>query len=59
MVITDLAVFTIDKHGNDGMALIELTDGVTLDGEDRSQLPRGAQERLRLYCRYSADADSS
>jgi len=23
-VVTDLAVFTIDKHGNDGMALIEL-----------------------------------
>ncbi|WP_315835399.1 3-oxoacid CoA-transferase subunit B [Bradyrhizobium prioriisuperbiae] len=31
MVITDLAVFTIDKHGNDGMALIELADGVTLE----------------------------
>ncbi len=31
MVITDLAVFTIDKHGKDGMALIELADGVTLD----------------------------
>ena len=31
MVVTDLAVFTIDKHGNDGMALIELADGVTLD----------------------------
>ena len=31
MVITDLGVFTIDKHGNDGMALIELADGVTLD----------------------------
>ena len=31
MVITDLAVFTIDKHGNDGMALVELADGVTLD----------------------------
>ncbi len=28
---TDLAVFTIDKHGKDGMALIELADGVTLD----------------------------
>jgi 3-oxoacid CoA-transferase subunit B len=28
MVVTDLAVFTIDK---DGMALIELADGVTLD----------------------------
>jgi 3-oxoacid CoA-transferase subunit B len=31
MVVTDLAVFTIDKHGRDGMALIELADGVTLD----------------------------
>jgi 3-oxoacid CoA-transferase subunit B len=31
MVATDLAVFTIDKHGKDGMALIELADGVTLD----------------------------
>src|SRR6202165_3023434 len=28
---TDLPVFTIDKHGKDGMALIELADGVTLD----------------------------
>ena len=31
MVVTDLAVFTIDKHGGGGMALIELADGVTLD----------------------------
>ena len=31
MVVTDLAVFTIDKHGKDGMALIELADGVTVD----------------------------
>ncbi|MEW6641665.1 MAG: CoA transferase subunit B [Pseudomonadota bacterium] len=31
MVITDLAVFTVDKHGKDGMTLIELADGVTLD----------------------------
>ena len=31
MVVTDLAVFTIDKHGKDGMALIELADGVSLD----------------------------
>src|ERR1700757_1131755 len=31
MVVTDLAVFTIDKHGKGGMALIELADGVTLD----------------------------
>ena len=31
MVVTDLAVFTIDKSGKDGMALIELAEGVTLD----------------------------
>jgi 3-oxoacid CoA-transferase subunit B len=31
MVITDLAVFTIDKEGGTGMRLVELADGVTLD----------------------------
>jgi 3-oxoacid CoA-transferase subunit B len=31
LVVTDLAVFTIDKHGSDGMALIELAPCVTLD----------------------------
>ena len=31
LVITDLGVFTIDKHGYRGMALIELAPGVTLD----------------------------
>ena len=31
LVITDLAVFSIDKHGFRGMALIELAPGVTLD----------------------------
>jgi 3-oxoacid CoA-transferase subunit B len=31
MVITDLGVFTIDKKGAGGMALIQLADGVTLD----------------------------
>ena len=31
MVVTDLAVFTIDKHGKDGMALIETAPGVTLE----------------------------
>ena len=31
LVVTDLAVFTIDKHGSNGMTLIELADGVTLD----------------------------
>ena len=31
LVITDLGVFSIDKHGPAGMTLIELADGVTLD----------------------------
>jgi 3-oxoacid CoA-transferase subunit B len=31
VVITDLGVFTIDKHGNGPMKLIELASGVTLD----------------------------
>src|SRR5262245_20089238 len=31
MVVTDLGVLSIDKHGKDGMALIALADGVTLD----------------------------
>jgi 3-oxoacid CoA-transferase subunit B len=31
LVVTDLAVFTIDKHGSGGMTLIELADGVSLD----------------------------
>ena len=31
MVITDLGVFTIDKHGSGGVKLIELASGVTLD----------------------------
>jgi 3-oxoacid CoA-transferase subunit B len=31
MVITDLGVFTIDKRGGGGMALIELAPGVTAD----------------------------
>ncbi len=31
MVITDLGVFEIDKHGGTGMTLIELADGVSLD----------------------------
>src|SRR5471030_1551341 len=31
LVITDLGVFTIDKHGNGGVTLIELADGVGLD----------------------------
>jgi 3-oxoacid CoA-transferase subunit B len=31
MVITDLGVFSIDKKGGGGMALIELADGVTVE----------------------------
>jgi 3-oxoacid CoA-transferase subunit B len=31
LVITDLGVFTIDKKGNGGMALIECASGVSLD----------------------------
>src|SRR3974390_1572825 len=31
LVITDLGVFTIDKHGFRGMALVELAPGVTQD----------------------------
>jgi 3-oxoacid CoA-transferase subunit B len=31
LVITDLAVFSIDKHGKDGMTLIELAGGISLD----------------------------
>jgi 3-oxoacid CoA-transferase subunit B len=31
LVVTDLAVFTIDKHGAGGMSLIELAPGVSLD----------------------------
>jgi len=31
LVITDLGVFSIDKHGYRGMALIETAPGVTLE----------------------------
>ena len=31
LVITDLGVFSLDKHGNGGMSLIELAEGVTPD----------------------------
>jgi 3-oxoacid CoA-transferase subunit B len=31
MVITDLGVFTIDRKGSDGMTLIEIAPGTTLD----------------------------
>jgi 3-oxoacid CoA-transferase subunit B len=31
MVITDLGVFTIDKHGNGGMKLVELAPGLSVE----------------------------
>jgi len=31
MVITDMAVFTIDKHGDGGMVLTELADGISVE----------------------------
>jgi 3-oxoacid CoA-transferase subunit B len=31
MVITELGVFTIDKHGAAGVTLVQLADGVTID----------------------------
>src|SRR6201992_3101091 len=31
MLITDLGVFTIDKHGSQGMELIEIADGVRVE----------------------------
>ncbi|MDP4594102.1 MAG: succinyl-CoA--3-ketoacid-CoA transferase, partial [Beijerinckiaceae bacterium] len=30
-VITDLGVYSIDEKGKDGMTLLELADGVTLE----------------------------
>ena len=50
LVITDLGVFTIDKHGLSGMALIELAPGVTLGRnrrQDRGELPGGAERASR------------
>jgi 3-oxoacid CoA-transferase subunit B len=46
MVVTDLAVFTIDKHGDGGMTLIELADGVTL-GEVESKTEANFQVALK------------
>jgi len=31
MVISELGVFAVDKHGDGGVTLIELADGVTVD----------------------------
>ena len=31
LVITDLGVFTIDKHGSQGMSLVEIADGMCVE----------------------------
>ncbi|NYZ12397.1 CoA transferase subunit B [Azospirillum sp. RWY-5-1] len=31
MIVTDLGVFSVDKHGDGGMTLVELAPGVTVD----------------------------
>ena len=45
MVITDLAVFTIDKKGDGGLTLIELADGV---GEDEVRQKTEADYKVAL-----------
>ena len=55
MVVTDLAVFTIDKHGPNGMALIELADGVTLD-EVKAKTEAEFRVALKNACREAARA---
>ncbi len=54
MVITDLGVFSIDKKGGGGMALIELADGVTVD-EIRAKTE--AEFRVALNERAPAAAE--
>ena len=55
LVITDLGVFTIDKHGDRGMALIELAPDVTLRrhrGQNRGDLSGGARRlNVTLWAR--------
>ncbi len=43
LVITDLGVFTIDKHGTGGMCLVEIAEGVGLD-----ELARRTGARFRI-----------
>ena len=43
LVITDLGVFTIDKHGTGGMSLVEIAEGVGLD-----ELARRTGARFRI-----------
>jgi 3-oxoacid CoA-transferase subunit B len=31
LVISELGVFSVDKHGDSGVTLVELADGVTVD----------------------------
>jgi 3-oxoacid CoA-transferase subunit B len=46
MVITDLGVFTIDKKGDGGMALIEIAPGVSVD-EIRAKTEAGFRVSLK------------
>jgi 3-oxoacid CoA-transferase subunit B len=46
MVITDLAVFVIDKKGSKGMNMVELAPGVTLD-EVRAKTEASYQVALK------------
>ena len=48
MVITDLGVFTIDKHHGGGMTLVELAPKVTAD-EIRGKTEAGFQVDPKLH----------
>ena len=51
MVVTDLGVFSIDRRGDAGMALIELAPGVTLD-----EIKAKTQAEFRVALEQSAAA---
>jgi 3-oxoacid CoA-transferase subunit B len=42
LIITDLGVFSLDKHGSGGLTLIETAPGVTVD-EIRAKTEAGFQ----------------
>ena len=49
LVITDLAVFALDKQGGKGMSLVELAPGVLAGrspSQDRGQLPGRVEELI-------------
>ena len=56
MVVTDLAVFTIDKHGKDGMALIELAE-VTLPDAVVTARHRGEPRPIRAITFFTQALD--